>query len=40
MTIDEILSHPWMTKVLTQQALNLDVKKLKNFASFSKVANV
>jgi hypothetical protein len=26
-----------MTKVLSQQPLNLDIKKMKNFASFSKV---
>ncbi len=36
-TIDKILSHPWMNKPLGEQKLILDFKKMRNFSSFSKV---
>jgi hypothetical protein len=38
-TIDEIMTHPWMSKQLPSLNLQLDFKRLKNFSNFSKVAH-
>lgn len=36
-SVDDILTHPWMTKQLSSSSLHLDFKKLKNFSNFSKL---
>ena len=40
LTLDQILKHPWMTKSLGTEPINLDLKRLKNFTSFSKVDHI
>lgn len=39
-SIDEILTHPWMTAILPKDSLELNFKKLKEFSNFSKVRDI
>jgi hypothetical protein len=36
-TIDQILSHPWMTGKVPEEPLKLNFFKMKQFANFSRV---